>query len=423
MIYILNHAEVKGVIVDDALTKLIDAISSNIPNVKHFIKLPVTGCESTSKYIDFYELLDPQPDKEVEDVIINDRDVWEILYTSGTTAEPEGIMITNIAVFIISLTNAIEMKLFKEHVGTTLLPLFHCAQQTLTTSYMHVGAKTVVFRSFDPEELLLSIEREKINVIFALPAMYRAMLDHPVIKEIDLSPVERCIYAMTPMGESTLKRAIETFGADFMLGTGQTEFFPSINTFGPEWQLKKKGNYWGTSAITVDTAVMDDDGNLLPKGKVGEIVWRGPAVMKDYLKNEEATEQAWKYGWHHSGDLGYFDEDGLLVFVDRKKDMIKTGGGNVPSIKVEKVLLNHPSVEEAAVIGLPHERWIEAVTAFVKAKDVKEEELIEYCKKELAAFEVPKKIVFVNEFPKTATGKIQKQILREKYKDLYKNSN
>ncbi len=421
LIYILNHAEVKGIIVDDALAKLVDAIIEKLPLVKSFIKLPVTGEKTHERYLNFRDLLNSQKDDEIEDIIIEDRDVWEILYTSGTTAEPKGVMITNIAVFIMSLTNAIEMKLFKEHVGTTLLPLFHCAQQTLTTSYMHLGAKTVIFRSFDPTDMLEAIERERINVIFALPVMYRAMLDHPKIKDTDLSSVERCVYAMTPMGERTLKEAMEVFGAEFMLGTGQTEFFPSTNTFGPEWQLKKQGNYWGTSAVTVDTAVMDDEGNILPKEQIGEIVWRGPAVMKGYLKNEEATAEAWKYGWHHSGDLGYFDEDGLLVFVDRKKDMIKTGGENVPSIKVEKVLLNHPKVEEAAVVGLPHERWIEAVTAFVKpsSSDVTEEELIEFCKKELAPFEVPKRIVFLDEFPKTATGKIQKHMLRDKFKDLY----
>lgn len=423
IIYILEHAEVRALVADDALQPIVDRIVGETPTVKHFIVMPVTQQQSTAApFINFKEFIQGQVDDEVEDVIISDGDTFEILYTSGTTANPKGVMITHLAVFIMSLTNLIEWKVFREHVGTTLMPVFHCAQQTFTTSYAHVGAKTVVFRGFDPTVMLEAIEREKIGVIFCLPAMYRAMIDHPRLKEFDLSSLDRCIYAMTPMDKRTLERAIEAFGADFMLATGQTEFFPSTNTFRPEWQLIKQGNYWGDSALTVDTAVMDESGKLLPPGQTGEIVWRGPAMMKGYLKNPQATEESRGYSWHHSGDLGYVDEDGLLVFVDRKKDMIKTGGENVPSIKVERVILGDPRVEAVAVIGLPHDRWVEAVTAFVKPKsgaDLKEEDIIGLCKKELGGFEVPKKVVLVDDLPKTSTGKLQKHVLRRNYQSLY----
>jgi len=422
VVYILEHAEATVLVVDDALIPLAEAIRSEVPALKHFIKLSTMNEPTNHPYIDFYDFLDGCPGTEIEDVVIDDKDVFEILYTSGTTASPKGVMVTHLSVFIMSLTNLVELKLFREHVGTTLMPLFHCAQQTFTTSYLHVGGKTVIFREFNPGFMLETIQKEKIGFIFALPAMFRAMLEHPRLKDFDLSSVERCLYAMTPMGQSTLKEAIGVFGADFMLGTGQTEFFPSTNTFRPEWQLKKEGNYWGESALTVDTAVMDDDGNILPKGQIGEIVWRGPAVMKGYWKNEEATEEAWKFGWHHSGDLGYFDEDGLLVFVDRKKDMIKTGGENVSSIKVERAILKDPRVEEVAVVGLPHRQWIEAVTAFVKLAEgsqIKEEEIIGLCRNELGGFEIPKRVVFLDDLPKTATGKLQKHILRQRFSDLY----
>ncbi len=169
---------------------------------------------------------------------------------------------------------------------------------------------------------------------------------------------------------------------------------------------------------------MDESGNILGPGEIGEIVWRGPGTMNGYLKNEEETKKTWEYGWHHSGDLGYFDEDGLLVFVDRKKDMIKTGGENVPSIKVERVILSHPKVVGAAVVGLPHPRWIEAITAFVEpmpGEDIDPQEIIDLCKKELSPFEVPKEVIISTDLPKTATGKLQKNILREKYKDIYKD--
>ncbi|MGB9847570.1 MAG: class I adenylate-forming enzyme family protein, partial [Desulfotomaculales bacterium] len=338
-------------------------------------------------------------------------------------ALPKGVMISHLSVFIMSLTNAIELGIIRGSVGTTLMPLFHCAQQTFTTTFFHVGGKNVLFRGFDPAATLEAIERERIDVIFCLPGMYRAMLDHPGIKEHDLSSVRSCVYAMTPMDRKTLEEGIKVFGADFMLGTGQTEFFPSTNAFRAEWQLKKRGNYWGESALTVDTAVMDEEGNLLPPGQTGEIVWRGPAAMEGYFKNPEATGESRKFGWHHSGDLGYFDEDRLLVFVDRKKDMIKTGGENVPSVKVEQILLSHPRIESAAVVGLPHERWSEAVTAFVvpkKGTQLTEEDVIAFCKKELGGFEVPKRVVLLEELPKTATGKVQKHVLRERYRELYK---
>lgn len=421
--YILNHAEVKVLVVDDLLVPLVHGMKNDLPGVSHFVSIPATGKDAGEPFVDFYRFIEGNSGEEVEDVIIEDRDLLEILYTSGTTAYPKGVMISHLAVFIMSLSNAIELEIRRGRVGTTLMPLFHCAQQTFTTTFFHVGGKTVLFRGFDPGWMLEAIQREKIGVIFCLPAMYRAMLDYPKVSGYDLSSVERCVYAMTPMDQRTLAEGIRVFGAEFMLGTGQTEFFPSTNTFRPEWQLKKQGNYWGESALVLDTAVMDEEGNLLPPGKIGEIVWRGPAAMEGYLKNPEATAESRKFGWHHSGDLGYFDEDGLLVFVDRKKDMIKTGGENVPSIKVERVILSDPRVESAAVVGLPHERWIEAVTAFVvpkKGAQLTEEDIISLCKKELGGFEVPKRVVFLEDMPKTTTGKIQKHILRERYRELYK---
>jgi len=167
---------------------------------------------------------------------------------------------------------------------------------------------------------------------------------------------------------------------------------------------------------------MDDNGQILPDGEIGEIVWRSPSTMSGYYKDPEATAEVSIFGWHHSGDLGYFDEDHQLMFVDRKKDMIKTGGENVPSVKVERIIMSHPSVAGVTVIGLPHPHWTEAVTAIVTPKvdtNVTEKELIELCKNELAGYEVPKRVIFVNDIVKTATGKFLKAPLRKKYANLY----
>jgi long-chain acyl-CoA synthetase len=188
-------------------------------------------------------------------------------------------------------------------------------------------------------------------------------------------------------------------------------------------QLKRFGSYWGASALINDTAVMDDAGQLLGPGEVGEIVHRGPNVMEGYYKNPEATAEARAFGWHHTGDLGMW-VDGQMMFRDRKKDMIKTGGENVPSIKVEATLLRHPAVANVAAVGLPHPRWIEAVTAFVVLKpgaQADEAELINHCKEHLGGFEVPKAIRIVDALPMTSTGKIQKHPLRDSYRALYED--
>ncbi len=420
--YILNHAETKALLADDILCDTVFEIMPDIPDVKHFTVFSLSGKEVREPFVDFAAFIGSQSDDEIEDVIINDRDTCEILYTSGTTSDPKGVMISHLSIFIMSLTNAIELDFPRKVNMLNLMPNFHCAQQTFCISTLHLGGKVAVLRGFEPGEVLKTIEREKLEVLFCLPAMYRAMLDHPYIREADLSSVKTCMYAMTPMDRRTLEEAIEVFSADFLLVTGQTESFPSTNTFRSEWQLKKQGNYWGESALTLDTAVMDTDGAILPANKIGEIVWRGPNTMNEYLKNPEATVASQQFGWHHSGDLGYFDDDGLLIFVDRIKDMIKTGGENVPSIKVERAILGDPRVEMVAVIGLPHERWIEAVTAFVIRKEgaeLDEEDVINLCRKELGGFEIPKRIVFVEELPKTTTGKLEKYKIRNQYNTLY----
>lgn len=172
-------------------------------------------------------------------------------------------------------------------------------------------------------------------------------------------------------------------------------------------------------------AIMDDNGGLLPRGQVGELVVRGPNVMMGYFKDPDATAEACKFGWHHTGDLCYLDEDGQVVFVDRKKDMIKSGGENVASVTVETTLLGHPQVANAVVVGLPHVHWVEAVTAFVVLKPeatATTGDLIEFCKSRLGRHEVPKSIVFLQQLPMTATGKIQKNVLRRDYVDFYKQA-
>ena len=422
--YIVEHADVEAFVIDNALFPVAMKVVDHALKIKALVSFSINNEPTQEPFQDFNQLMDRQSDLEIEDVIIQDRDLFEILYTSGTTADPKGVMISHLSIFILSLTNSIELDWKRKTVLLSALPVFHCAQQTYNTTAFHLGGKVVLFRVFEPVEVIQAIEREKIQALFCLPAMYRAMLDSPAIKNADVSSVQSCLYAMTPMDQRTLEESIKTFNADFMLVTGQTECFPTTNVFHSEWQLKKHGNYWGESTLAVDTAVMDDEGNFLPPETEGEIVWRGPGVMNMYLKNDKDTNISRKYAWHHSGDLGYFDKDGLLVFVDRKKDIIKSGGENVASIKVERIILDHPEVKAVAVIGLPHDKWIEAITAFVvpvKNSNLTENDILLLCKEHLGNFEIPKKVVFLDELPKTTTGKLEKYKIRTQFGELYKS--
>ncbi|WP_207744409.1 AMP-binding protein [Desulfallas sp. Bu1-1] len=422
--YVLNHSEAKALVLDDAFVPVFSKYLDQLSNIKHFISLPVTGQQVTEPFINFNAFIDGMDGTEIEDVIIEDRDIVQIMYTSGTTAMPKGVLISNLNVYIAALQNTIELRIDPSSIISVMMPIFHCAQHTLLNTGLLACSTVVVMRGFDPEGLMKTIQAEKINWLFALPMMFRSMIDHPAFHNYDLSSLQVCLYAMTPMDKRTLAEARKRLNATFILGTGQTEAYPATNYYKPDWYPEKEGNIWGMSSPGYDTAVMDDDGNILPPGQVGEIVWRSPGIMEGYFKDEAATEQARKFGWHHSGDQGYIDEDGMLVFVDRKKDMIKTGGENVPSIKVETVILAHPEVESAAVIGLPHQRWAEAVTAVVvpkKGSNLTGEEIINWCKRELGGFQVPKSVILVDELPRTTTGKIKKHELRKQFEQYYNN--
>lgn len=355
-------------------------------------------------------------------VEIKDSDLAQIMYTSGTTSKPKGVLHTHKTVHMGSANVAANADLTRHDVMGCVMPLFHCAQLTMVKGAMHVSATVVIRRGFGQEEFLTDVEERDLTWSFMLPAMYEGLLARDDIADRDLTSLRFCLYAMAPIGSETLERCIETFDADFALGSGQTEAYPPTVLYQPEWQLEKAGNYWGIATINTDVAIMDEDGNLLPQGEVGEIVYRGPNVMKGYLKNEAKTERAFAHGWYHSDDMGYFDEDHLLKFVDRKKDMIKSGGENVSTQKVEATLLDHPAVAEVAIVGLPHDRWGEAVTAFVvpdPKADMSESDVIEYSKKHLAGFETPKSVEFVKGLPKTTTGKIQKFELAQEEQDYY----
>jgi fatty-acyl-CoA synthase len=299
------------------------------------------------------------------------------------------------------------------------LPLYHCAQLDCFLSVdLYLGATSILLRAPDPAAMLATIEAERITKLFCPPTVWISLLRHPDFERRDLSSLTKGYYGASIMPTAIIEELLRRLpGLRLWNFYGQTEMAPMATVLRPGDQLRKLGSA-GVPAINVETRIVDDHDNDLPTGEVGEIVHRSPQAMLGYYEDEAKTADAFRNGWFHSGDLGRLDADGYLYVVDRKKDMIKTGGENVASREIEEVLFAHPQVAEAAVFGVPHERWIEAVMAVVVARpgealDV--ETLEAHCREQLAGYKRPKRIVIVDALPKNASGKTLKRELRERF--------
>ncbi|KJF16696.1 class I adenylate-forming enzyme family protein [Acidithrix ferrooxidans] len=425
--YVLNHSGAKAIVIEEQFLKLANVVLPSCEEIYEIVvvhsgDLQNVGDLSERNWHSFEAVIGEFEGLEPE-VLIADRAAISYLYTSGTTSAPKGVVSSHLAVYLESLGVCVEDRFSHDDVLAAMMPLFHTAQLNgQCTPAIVVGATIVLLRGFDAEALLSAIEREKVSVFFGLPFMFRELLDCPSISQTDLSSLRLAIYAMAPMPDTLLRQCIEVLGCDFALGFGQTEMNPVTTIFRPEHQLSHSGAV-GTPQINVAVAIMDESGCLLPNGSSGEIVYRSPQTMTEYLHNPSATELAFDRGWFHSGDSGYFDKDGILWFEDRFKDVIKSGGENVSSIEVEKAIYaSSNQIAEAAVVGLPHGRWGEAITAFVVPKngqDLDPTEILARVKDKIDGFKAPKSIEIVSELPRTSTGKVQKNLLRRQYSAHY----
>jgi acyl-CoA synthetase (AMP-forming)/AMP-acid ligase II len=421
--YVLDHSQSRGIVIEASLVPHLLPGVEKVPAVRDLIV--VKGEHEASlpdrTWLSFTQL-DDGSDAEPE-VYVGDRDAISYLYTSGTTSFPKGVVASHLAIYIEALTVVAETGICARERTACLMPLFHSAQLNgFGTAAVMVGATQYLMRGFDADALLELIERASIERMFALPMMYRALVERPDIGTRDLSSLRSAAYAMAPMPDPLLRRCIDVFGCDFYLAFGQTEMSPVTTFFRPEHQLSHSGAV-GTQVMNVQIAIMSPEGELLDRGQEGEIVYRGPHALNEYLKDPAATEAAFAHGWFHSGDVGRLEPDGMLWFSDRFKDVIKTGGENVASIEVEKALYDSaPDVAEAVVIGLPHDRWSEAITAVIVAKPgaaIDPDGLVNAMRPNLDGHKLPKAVIVVDELPKTSTGKIQKNVLRKQFADHY----
>ena len=353
---------------------------------------------------------------EVPDTMADDTAV--ILYTSGTTGKPKGAELSHVNLFYnAQYINNLNVPVpSDERCALVVLPLFHSFGQTvLQNATVLGGGKLVLLPRFEPQAAANLIKQHQVNVFAGVPTMYFALLHHPEVTTDHLASLAHCVSGGAAMPVEVMSEFDKTYNVNILEGYGLSETSP-VASFNPMDQEKKAGSI-GLPIWGVEFRLEDDDGNVVTKvGERGEICIKGHNVMKGYYKKPEATAEAIKAGWFHSGDIGTFDDDGYYYIVDRKKDMIIRGGFNVYPREVEEVLYGHESITEAAVIGIPHESHGEEVKAVVSVKlgsSVSPDDIIAYCKEHLAAYKYPRVVEIIDELPKGPTGKILKRELRD----------
>lgn len=343
------------------------------------------------------------------------EDACMILYTSGTTGFPKGALISNRMVFWNSINTGLRLNLTQNDVVLSFLPLFHTGGwNVLTTPCLHRGAKVVLLRKFDADLILNLCASEKVSVLFGVPTMMDFMHRSSLFKNCDLSSVRYAIVGGEPM-PLELIRIWEERGIPIRQGYGLTEFGPNVFSLNQEESRRKMGSI-GFPNFYIEARVADEAGNELPAGEIGELILRGPVMMSGYWQNPEATAEVLRGGWLHTGDLVRRDEEGFYYVVGRKKEMFISGGENVYPAEVEKVLRQVNGVREVAVVGVPHDKWGECGRAFLSVEtnvSLEPEDLRQHCLKHLAKFKIPQHFVVVPDLPKTESGKIAKQRLRD----------
>ncbi len=420
--YMINTAKAKVLLVGDRYLELIARLRSSLTTIKEFLSLG-TGSSNMPKLISLVETAPPD-ETEAE---VDDQDVSVLMYTSGTTSLPKGVMLS-FHDFTAYVTANVEMADGTDR-GTALVcvPFYHIAGTTAMMTSIWTGRKMIVMPQFEAKTWLELVEKERVTHAFVVPTMMKQLLDEPSFSKRDLSSLQNLAYGGAAMPLPVIRKAIAAFPktVGFVNAYGQTETTSSLTVLGPEdhrlegspeeVELKlKRLNSIGKPLPDVEVMVRDEYSNRLVAGQVGEICIRTPRIMKGYAGRTD--DAALSDGWRATGDLGWIDEDGYIFFAGRKDDMIIRGGENIAPAEVETVLMSHPAVEEAAVIGEPSEEWGQVVKAFVvirQGQKVTADDLKAFCTSRLASFKRPELYEFLPELPKNALGKILRKELRK----------
>ncbi|MGV0652405.1 acyl-CoA synthetase [Mycolicibacterium thermoresistibile] len=417
--YILGHCGARGFLVEADLVPTAEAAMRLGGSVTTTAALVLPGQALPPGWTDFDRWL--QTTSPAPHPYVADDQMIRLMYTSGTESRPKGAMHSSRSLMGNYVSTIIAGSMESGDVEIHSLPLYHCAQlDNFLITDVYLGATSIILPRPDPELVLRTIERHRVTNYFAPPTVWISLLRSPVFDTVDLSSLRKGYYGASAMPAEILAEIRDRLpGLRLWNFYGQTEMAPLATALGPDEQDAHAGAA-GRPVTNVETVILDDDGAVLPARTVGEIAHRSPHLMLGYYDDPAKTAEAFRGGWFHSGDLGYFDEHGMLHVVDRKKDMINTGGENVASREVEEVIYRHPAVEEVAVFGLPHPTWVEAVVAAVVTRNgmtLGEEELLGHCREHLAGFKTPKQVFFVDSLPKNPSGKLLKRVLRERYSE------
>lgn len=421
--FIIDHSEAGAVILSPEFNQPIVEIKGRIPSARHLITLSGAGGD----LLDYEELLSAESD-QWEDADVRPDDLAWLFYTSGTTGMPKGAMLTHRNLMAMSMNFYADIcpAHGPEDVVLHAAPLSH-GSGLYALPNIGKGAANVILesKSFDPELVFKTIQEYRVTNLFAAPTMIKIMVDSPARKRFDHSSLKAVNYGGAPMFVEDLKEAMAKLGPCLVQLFGQAES-PMTITYLSHQDHVQEGTPEQTERLAsagfprtnVEVKIFDPEDKELPTGEMGEIVTRSDLVMKGYWRNPEATAEALRNGWLHTGDVGYMDEKGYLFIMDRSKDMIISGGENIYPREIEEVIIRHPAVREVAVIGVPDPKWgeaIKAVVSIVEGKSVTENELIAFCKDNIASYKKPKSVDFVEELPKNNYGKILKRELRAKY--------
>jgi acyl-CoA synthetase (AMP-forming)/AMP-acid ligase II len=425
--YILNDAEARFLFLEIEFLGLVDSFRRRLASVKDFSLLAGTPRATWLTPQNYEDILANATPCRPDITEFDENAVAELFYTSGTSANPKGVMLTHRNIYLHALSAVLAHEVSNDGVHLHTIPLFHAngwgAAHTLTLK----GSKHVMISRFDPAEIFRLIEKERVQSLGAVPAMAIALVNCPEFRKYDLSSLKWVNLGGAASSPTLVQEVEEKFGCTCYSGYGLTETAPVLTTssmkpgLGWEGERRYEGQAMTGYAIPgVELRVVDEnDQDVARDGQaVGEIVARGDGIMKGYWKQPEATAEVMRGGWFHTGDMATWNQDGYMLIVDRKKDLIVSGGENISSLEVEKTLLAHPAVLEVAVIPVPDEKWGEAPKALVVLKSgahLNENELIEFCRSRLTHYKCPRSVEFLESLPKTGTGKVLKRELRKKY--------
>ncbi len=421
--YILNHAGVSAVLVDWEYTKVVDEIRDRLPHVEHWIVAQDEG-EPATGWLSWNALLEKASDRRPTRPRIGENELVSINYTSGTTSRPKGVMMTHRNCYLNAYNMIVHLRMVHEDVELWTLPMFHCNGWGGVYAMTALGGTHVILRAIDGDAILQLIADEGVTFACMAPAVLRTILDTEDKDRFEIRTRPRFTVAGAPPPAAFIERLEEELGWEFIQIYGLTETAPLLTVSRPDHQTKKddwaRRSRAGVAGIGVDLVVLDDVGRPVEKDgeTVGEICARSNVVFAGYYEQPDQTADAIRDGYFHTGDLAVWDEFENIHIVDRKKDVIISGGENISSPEIEDCLYQHAAVLECAVIGVPHEKWGETPVALVvkrEGADASEEALIAFCREHLAHFKCPTAVRFVDELPRTATGKLQKFKLRETF--------